>query len=346
MIRTLRGNLPDSVARGISQIGSTELAPDVYGKGELIESFQALLAEDTGKQAGVFFPSGTMAQQIILRIWADRRGKRHVAYHPTAHVEIHEQDGLKVLHQMQVSLIGEKHRLFTLQDVKKLPLEDIAAVLIELPQREIGGQLPSWEELVAITQYLRERAIYLHLDGARLLETLPFYKKSLPEVCALFDSVYLSFYKTLGGISGAMLLGDTDVMEEARIWKRRYGGDLFHLYPYVLSARTAYEQNKGHMEEYGHKARSLAKRFREIPWITVVPDIPQTNMFHLYFDANEDHLKQYLRDMEEQIGLRMFGNISPSEGKLKTEFTAAAQTMCIEDELLDRAFAYLMKYSE
>lgn len=344
MIRNLRGNLPDSVARGIAQIGETDMAPDVYGKGELIESFQDLLAKDTGKEAGVFFPSGTMAQQIMLRIWCDRKGMRHVAYHPTAHLEIHEQDGLKVLHAMEVSLIGSPERLFTMDDIKQLQLERIAAVLFELPQREIGGQLPAWDDLVEMTDFLRKKGIYLHLDGARLLECLPYYQKSLEEVCRLFDSVYLSFYKTLGGISGAMLLSDKATMEEAKIWKRRYGGDLFHLYPYVLSARTVYNAHKQHMDSYYQQARRLAERFREIAWIKVVPAVPQTNMFHLHLDADPERLEALLENIRQQVGLNVFSYLTPQEGYLKSEFAVAAQTMEIEEEVIDQAMAMLRSY--
>lgn len=346
MVRTLPGHFKDTVAQGLQQMGQTDLAPDVYGKGELIESFQDLMARDSGKEAAVFFPSGTMAQQIMLRIWCDRKGVRRVAYHPTAHVEIHEQDGLKVLHAMEVGLIGSPERLFTLADLQALDLENLAAVLFELPQREIGGQLPSWDELVEMTDFLRNKGIYLHLDGARLLETLPFYQKRLPDVCALFDSVYMSFYKTLGGISGAVLLSDRLSMEEAKIWKRRYGGDLFHLYPYILSAQTVYSENKDKMESYWKKAMELAARFAEIPWIKVVPSVPRTNMFHLHFDAELKSLEEHLEKIRQELGINLFRSLVAQNGYVKTEFTVAEQTMAIEQETVDRAIQELKNFKK
>ena len=66
---------------------------DRYGEGALIGAFEARVAALLGKPAAVFMPSGTMAQQIALRIWSDRRGTRTVAFHPTCHLEIHEQKG-------------------------------------------------------------------------------------------------------------------------------------------------------------------------------------------------------------------------------------------------------------
>jgi len=72
---------------------------DMYGKGDVIERFEKKLAAFLGKEKAVFFPSGTMAQQIALRIWCDRKSLKKVAYHPLSHLEIHEEDGLKVLHR-------------------------------------------------------------------------------------------------------------------------------------------------------------------------------------------------------------------------------------------------------
>src|SRR5213595_360225 len=67
-----------------------ETMPDYYGQGEVIANFEQLIANLLGKEAAVFMPSGTMCQQIALRIWAERRGIRNIAFHPTCHLEIHE----------------------------------------------------------------------------------------------------------------------------------------------------------------------------------------------------------------------------------------------------------------
>jgi threonine aldolase len=143
----------------------------MYGKGQIIEDFQAKMAALLGKETAVFFPSGTMAQQIALRIWCDEKGVRKVAYHPLSHLEIHEEDGLKELHGIETVLLADKSRVIVFEDVVDME-EGIACVLLELPQREIGGQLPSFETLKQISEYCRDKAIKLHLDGARLLEVL------------------------------------------------------------------------------------------------------------------------------------------------------------------------------
>src|SRR5262249_27327174 len=157
-----------------------------------------------GKEAAVFMPSGTMCQQIAMRIWCDRRGSSRIAFHPTCHLELHEQQGYRLLHGLHGICVGSPFHLLTLDGLRRIP-ERLGAILLELPQREIGGQLPTWEELNAISVWARERAIPLHMDGARLWESQPFYGRSYAEIAALFDSVYVSFYKSLGGIAGSIL---------------------------------------------------------------------------------------------------------------------------------------------
>lgn len=280
------------------------LESDNYGSGALIEDFQAKWAALLGKEAAVFFPSGTMAQQIAMRIWCDQLGLKRVAYHPLCHLEIHEEDGLKKLHGIEAVLLADKDRVITLDDVLNRK-EEIACLLIELPQREIGGQLPDYEELVAISQYCREKAIKIHLDGARLLEVLPYYQKTAAEVCALFDSVYLSFYKGIGGIAGAILAGDEAFMTESKVWKRRHGGDLISLYPYIVSADHYFEQKKHRFPQYYENAIELAQLYNECHAIVTRPVIPVSNMFHVHIGVPKVKLEPLLVAICEETSVAL-----------------------------------------
>ncbi|WP_379157721.1 threonine aldolase family protein [Paenibacillus sp. sgz5001063] len=275
---------------------------DMYGTGELIEVFQAEMAEVLGKETAVFFPSGTMAQQIALRIWSDRKGSKSVAYHPLCHLEIHEQDGLKELHHLKPLLLADKDRLITLEDVMKMG-EGVACLLLELPQREIGGQLPDYAELEAISGYCREQGIMLHLDGARLFEVLPYYGKTAAEVCSLFDSVYISFYKGIGGIAGAILAGNADFTEESKIWKRRHGGDLISLYPYIIPSRHYYRQRVDKMAQYYKEAKELAALFNGCHNVSTLPEVPVSNMFHVYFSLAKAEVEPILTQVSEATGV-------------------------------------------
>ncbi|ANU13879.1 Low-specificity L-threonine aldolase [Planococcus halocryophilus Or1] len=279
---------------------------DKYGQGSVIEDFQKQMADFLGKEAAVFFPSGTMAQQIALRIWCDEKDLKKVAYHPLSHLEIHEEDGLKELHGIQSILLATEDRVIELEDVTSMS-EDVACVLLELPQREIGGQLPSFETLEAISRYCREKEIKLHLDGARILECLPYYEKTIKEICGLFDSVYLSMYKGIGGIAGAILAGDQDFIAQSKIWKKRHGGDLISLYPYILSADAYFAQRKNRMGDYYMQAKELALYFNSCKGIFTVPKVPVTNMFHVHFDKTPEQVSPILAQAQEIMNLGVTG---------------------------------------
>lgn len=279
-----------------------EVESDIYGNGEVIESFQSKMAEYLGKETAVFFPSGTMAQQIALRIWCDQKGIKKVAYHPLCHLEIHEQDGLKELHHIEPILLADKNSIIGLDDVVSLQ-EGIACLLLELPQREIGGQLPDYETLEAISAYCHEKGIKLHLDGARLFEVLPYYKKTAREICALFDSVYVSFYKGIGGIAGAILAGEKAFTEKSKVWKRRHGGDLISLYPYIISSDYYFDQRIDKMEQYYQEAQELAAFYNGCHLVSTKPVVPVSNMFHVHIEGTKEKLEEVLVGVYEKTGV-------------------------------------------
>jgi threonine aldolase len=275
---------------------------DIYGSGKVIDDFQNKMAALLGKKKAVFFPSGTMAQQIALRVWCDEKGSPKVAYHPLSHLEIHEEDGLKELHNIETFLLADKTRVIELEDVLGME-KGISCLLLELPQREIGGQLPSFETLVGISDYCREKGIKLHLDGARLLEVLPYYEKTAVEVCALFDSVYISFYKGIGGFAGAILAGEPEFIEKSKVWKRRYGGDLISLYPYILSADFYFEKRAHKMDEYYEAAKELATLYNDCHDISTVPFVPVSNMFHVHLPHAKEKIEPIILEVQEKTGI-------------------------------------------
>lgn len=280
---------------------------DMYGNGVIINRFEEKMAAYLGKESAVFMPSGTMAQQIALRIWCDRKKQKEVAYHPLCHLEIHEQKGLLELHQIKGNLIGDADRMFNMEDLLKIDVSKTAATLFELPQREIGGQLPTFEALTTMVTWCRDNGMKVHLDGARLFETLPYYQKEAHEIAALFDSVYVSFYKGIGGIAGAILAGDSYFIEEAKVWKRRHGGDLISLYPYIVTADYYFEQRITKMGGYWKDAKAVAALLNTVPGVKTVPTVPVTNMFHLHWYRGKDVVEKVL----EEICQRFKVGVSP-----------------------------------
>jgi len=264
---------------------------DVYGKGELVETFEKEVAQLLGQQSALFLPSGTMAQPMALRIWSDAKKCPHVAFHPTSHLQLHEQQGYHFLHQLKAQLIGATEKVITVNDLLtvKLPL---AALLIELPMREIGGQLPTWNDLLAQKQWTKQNNVAFHLDGARLWSCTEYYQKSLAEIAGLFDSVYVSFYKDLDGISGAILAGSDEFIAQARVWARRYGGNLITLFPELLAAKKGLATHLPNMNNFVRKAAKIAAYFNATNTCQTIPQIPVTNMFHLEIKQADDILME------------------------------------------------------
>ena len=286
--------------------------PDRYGTGAVIADFEQEVAQILGTEAAVFLPSGTMAQQIALRIWSERKRCATVAYHPMCHVETKEEKGYQRLHGLHARLAGDPHLLLTLDDLKGIA-EPIAALLLELPQRDLGGQMPSWEELEAQTAWAREHGAAVHLDGARLWEAGPCYGKSYAEIGSLFDSVYVSFYKGVGAIAGSALAGPADFIAEARVWQVRQGGRLIHLYPYVLSARTKLRQRLERFPHYHERALAIAAVLREIPGIVVKPDPPQVHMMHVYLRGDSEKLTAAALEIARTERVALFQGLRPTD---------------------------------
>jgi threonine aldolase len=105
---------------------------------ELEERVAGLL----GKRRALFFPSGTMAQQTALRVHAERSGRHAFAGHPQTHLHVWENQGYSAVHGLRFHPAGDRNVLLALDDLKAVH-EPLAAVVFELPQRDIGGQLPT-----------------------------------------------------------------------------------------------------------------------------------------------------------------------------------------------------------
>ncbi len=272
---------------------------DFYGERGLVERLEERVAGLLGKEAAVWMPSGTMAQQIALRIHAERRGNLRVAFHPHCHLEAHEERGYEHLHGLHASHLGARERLATSDDLDAMR-EPIAALLLELPARELGGQLPPWDDLVATCDKARQRGAALHLDGARLWQCGPFYERGFDEIAGLFDTVYVSFYKDLAAPAGAALAGPKDVIDEARVWQVRHGGRLFAAYPFLTAAERGLDELLPRMPEFVARARELGEALAEVDGLEVLPNPPQAAMFHVFVNRPLEQLQEAALDLAER----------------------------------------------
>lgn len=319
---------------------------DVYGGGESVERLEARVAELLGKEAAVLFPSGTMAQQIALRIWCERRGCSTVAFHPQCHLDVHEERGYEHLHGLKARPVGDRDRLIERADLDEVQ-EPVGVLLLELPQRDLGGRLPAWQELRAQASWARASGVALHLDGARLWQCGPFYRRPLREIAALFDTVYVSLYKDLGGLGGCVLAGPQDVMAEARVWRVRHGGRLSTFEPMALSGERGLDEVLPRMPSFVRKAKEIGAALARIDGVTVVPDPPQVAMLHVAVRGELERVNEVLFELAKERRTLIASRFVPTPlpDVQRTELGIGAPSLEVPTDEIAELYAELVSRS-
>ncbi|MYT33490.1 threonine aldolase [Streptomyces sp. SID8354] len=318
-MRTLCGRPPETIAEQLSRL--TADAPGVYDLDDwtdfygndngIVGELERRTAEALGTAAAVFFPTGTMAQQVALRCWAGRTGNATVAGHPLSHLEVHERDAYAVVSGLRMVHPTSAPRLPTAAEIYDLQ-EPFGTLALELPLRDAGYVLPSWEELESTVAAARELDAVVHFDGARLWETGPHFGRSLPEIAALADSVYVSFYKSLNGMAGAALAGTEEFVAEARAWRHRYGGQLFQQWPIALAALVGLDRELPRLPAYAAHAKVVARALREglaqagVPWFRVHPEEPHTHEFQVWLPHPPEVLNEAGTRQAEETRTTLF----------------------------------------
>ncbi|MFC4036721.1 threonine aldolase family protein [Streptomyces polygonati] len=309
-----RPGIREAMARltaAAADFAEPEQPADFYGDG-LVEELERRVAELLGTEDAAFFPTGTMAQQAALRSWAGRTGSDVVALHPLAHPEVHERGALRVVSGLRTVYPTRAARIPAAEEIRDFE-EPFGTLMLELPLRDAGFVLPSWDELTATVAAARERDAVVHFDGARLWECAPHFGRPLAEIAALADSVYVSFYKSLEGISGAALGAPAELIAEAKAWRHRYGGLLFQQFPAALSALAGLRDELPRLPSYVAHAGPVARALREgfadggLAWPRVHPAEPHTHQFQLWLPYPADALNEASLRQAEQDRVSLFG---------------------------------------
>jgi threonine aldolase len=181
------------------------------------------------------------------------------------------------------------------------------------------------------------------MDGARLWECGPFYGRTLAQIAALFDTVYVSFYKGLGGVSGGMLLGPEDFIAEAREWRHRHGGTLFGMWPYAAPALAGLRTRLPRMKAAYEHGLAIAAALRGVDGVALTPDPPQVPMMHITLRTTEKAFNAGVRKMAGQ-GLWTWGGSMPTEvpGYRRVELYVGDATLALTPEEVAAAIVRLM----
>ncbi|MFJ9010606.1 threonine aldolase family protein [Streptomyces canus] len=301
-----------SLLDGADTLYDLDEPSDLYGNG-IVEALEEKVAGLLGKEAAAFFPTGTMAQQVALRCWAGRTGNPTVALHALSHPEVYERDAFREVSGLRPVHVTSEPRQPTADEIRGFE-EPFGALMLELPLRDAGFVLPTWEELTEVVEAARERDAVVHFDGARLWETTVHFGRPLAEIAELADSVYVSFYKSLQAFGGAALAGPKTLIDEAKTWRHRYGGAVFQQFPTVLSALAGLQQELPRLPEYVTHARVVAAALREglaeagVPWARVHPEVPHTFDFQVWLPYGVDELSEAAIRQSEETGTALFIN--------------------------------------
>lgn len=229
---------PREYATLLQQAATRELAPDYYSNGGAIAALEQAFAQQLGKQAALFVPTGTLANHLAVRTLAGH--DRRVLVQADSHLYCDSGDCAQTLSGLNLVPLapGGAINLAQVREAVeraaggRVPAR-VGVISIESPVRRQDHAMVDFEELQRIAAYARGQGIRLHLDGARLFN-LPLHSgRSVREHAALFDTVYVSLWKHFNGASGAVLAGDAAFIEGLYHQRRMFGGSLPQAWPQV-----------------------------------------------------------------------------------------------------------------
>ncbi len=260
---------------------------DAYLKGGAVEELEQRFAKLLGKERALFFPTGTLANHVAVRILAAR--SRRVLVQEESHLYRDEGDCAQTLSGLNLVPLAPGRATIRAAEIAEAvdratmppyPVP-IGAISLECPVRRTDGRAFQIEELKKISALARERRIGLHLDGARLFLASAYTGIPPAGYAALFDTVYVSLYKYFGAPFGAVLAGSEPMMAEAAILRHQFGGAVLHGWEPALVALHGLD---GFEERYRKAVRAgdeVLRRLAEKHGFEVHRFEEGTNIFHL-----------------------------------------------------------------
>jgi len=208
--------------------------PDRYGMGGAVEELEKKFAALTGKEKAIYMPSGTMANQFAIAVLSGEKTKVYVQ--DTSHVYRDEADAAQSVFNKRLIPLAKDQTFFSAEELKQ-SIENrgqrevfdsgTGCVSVENPVRRRQERIVPLEEIKKISAYCRDHKIGLHLDGARIYLASAWSGVPVKEYASYFDTVYISLYKYLGASGGAILCGDSAVIDKMPHLIKIHGGNMY-----------------------------------------------------------------------------------------------------------------------
>jgi len=264
-------------------MAEAEVGDDVLGDDPTVLRLQEYTAGLLGKEAGLYFPSGTMCNQAAIRTLT-RRGDE-VFLHAQAHIIFYEQGAASALSQVQLRVFDSPDGTLDLEKMEEYVHTDADVhhaptrlVCLENTHNHCGGVVLPIEHIRAVRELCDRHDLKLHLDGARLGNAAAATGISLAEYAAPFDTVSICLSKGLGAPIGSVLVGDAETIRLAQRARKIYGGGMRQAGIVAAAGIYALEHNLARLADDHTRARVLANALAALPGLEVDLGKVQTNM--------------------------------------------------------------------
>jgi threonine aldolase len=260
---------------------SAEVGDDVFGADPTVNALQEQIADMLGKEAALFTPSGSMANQIAIRLHCGR-GEEFIC-EQNCHIQLYEQGGYSQLSGAIAKQISGTYGVIQLSQLPAQlpPLDDHVCrtklLTIENTHNRGGGKVQPLETVRELCSWARRLGLATHLDGARLFNAVVASGVSARDWAAPFDTVNVCFSKGLGAPVGSAIVGSKEMIREARRVRKLLGGGMRQVGILAAAAIYALNNNIQRLEVDHQHAKLIAKAVSGIDGLSVDPQ-PETNI--------------------------------------------------------------------
>ena len=261
---------------------AAEVGDDVLGDDPTVIELQKRMAALLKKEAALFVPSGTMANQLAIRSVCESGDE--IILHESTHSYNFETGAASALAGCSIRPVFGERGVFGPDDVKRVyrPFGDHFArsrmVIVENTNNRGGGSIWPCEGIADIQKVARDLSLHLHLDGARLWNASVASGRKLIDYAACADTVAMCFSKGLGAPVGSILVGPKLLIERAHRFRKMYGGAMRQAGILAAAALYAIDHNIERLAEDHENARRLADAIAELPGIQLDPSTVETNI--------------------------------------------------------------------
>jgi threonine aldolase len=263
-------------------MAAASVGDDQFGEDPAINELQSRVAALLGKEASLWLPSGTMANQVALRVLT--RPGDDVIVSRESHAVWHETGGGAANAGVQFTEIGNSGRFTADEFVAAIKPRDhmlyppTTLVQVENTHNRAGGIVIDQHESTRICTAARERRITTFLDGARLWNAAVATGRTVAELAAPFDMASVALSKGLGAPAGTMLAGPRDVMRDCVRHRRMLGGAMRQIGILGAAGLYALDHHLDRLSEDHENAKLIASRLRDLQHVSLAADPVETNI--------------------------------------------------------------------